>query len=406
MNINLISYGKLTDRNTIVSKGNISKVIDENNKVIAVAVKENKIFKMKSKLKIKETFVNNAERHSNLSQMEKWHRTLGHVNFRYLNTLCNKQLLTGIPNELESEFMRCKICIENKMHNLPFNNNRTKAKDILEIVHTDVCGSFKTTGLNGERYFVSFIDDYSKIAKIYCIKSKDEVFDCLVQFINESENLTGKRVKLLRCDNGKEYLNNRIYKFAKVKGIILNNCPAYVHELNGTAERFNRSIMDMARCLLSEAQVHKCYWPEIICAAAYLKNRTLANTIERKTHYEIFFKKKPDVKHLRVYGSRVFVRKPEQKRSSKWDKKADMGILLGYNDLGYRVLVDNKIIVARHVDIIEKGVKCISLDEIDNGNESNDSSNSELTDDNVFESEDESEDNQSKIKRKKDTEKM
>ena len=58
------------------------------------------------------------------------------------------------------------MCIENKMHNLPFNNNRSKAKDILEIIHTDVCGPFKTTGFNGENYFVSVIDDYSKIARV------------------------------------------------------------------------------------------------------------------------------------------------------------------------------------------------------------------------------------------------
>ena len=98
---------------------------------------------------------------------EKWHRMLGHIKFGYLNTLCKQELLTGIPNELESVFMKCKICIENKMHNLPFSNNRIKAKDILEIIHTDGCGSFKTAGLNGERYFVPFIDDYSKIAKYF-----------------------------------------------------------------------------------------------------------------------------------------------------------------------------------------------------------------------------------------------
>ena len=238
---------------------------------------------MKSKLKHKVACVNNTERKYNMSQKERWHRALGHVNFKYLDAICREQLVTGIPNELESEFMKCKTCIENKMHNLPFSNNRTKVKDILEIIDTDVCGPFNTTGFNGEKYFVSFIDDYSKVAKVYCIKTKDEVFDCLVQFINEIENITGNRVKILRCDNGKEYLNNRIYKFAKEKGIILNNCPAYVHELNGTAERFNRTIMNTARCLLAEAKVHKCYWPEIICAATYLKNRTLTNTIERKS---------------------------------------------------------------------------------------------------------------------------
>ena len=59
----------------------------------------------------------------------------------------------------------------------------------------------------------------------------------------------------------------------------------------------NRTIMNMALCLFAEAKVHKCYWPEIICAAKYLKNRTLANTIERKTPYEIFFKRKLNVEH-------------------------------------------------------------------------------------------------------------
>lgn len=54
---------------------------------------------------------------------------------------------------------------------------------------------------------------------------------------------------------------------------MIKACPAYVHELNGTAERYNRTTMDMARCLLAEAKVNRCYWPEVIKAAAYLKKQ-------------------------------------------------------------------------------------------------------------------------------------
>ena len=104
----------------------------------------------------------------------------------------------------------------------------------------------------------------------------------------------------MRCDNGEEYLNNRIYKFARNKGIRINNCPTYVHELNGTTERYNRTVMDVARCLLMEAKVHKRYWLEIDWTAAYLKNRILANTIERKTPFEIFFGRKPSVENLHL----------------------------------------------------------------------------------------------------------
>ena len=72
---------------------------------------------------------------------------------------------------------------------------------------------FKTPCLNNEKYFVSFIDDYSKMARVYCIKSKDKVYDSLVEFVNESENLTGKMVKKIRCDNALEYVKGQFYRF-------------------------------------------------------------------------------------------------------------------------------------------------------------------------------------------------
>ena len=303
MNRNLISFAKVTDKNKIISRGNTSKIYDKDNELIAVAWKEDRLYKMTSMIEHKRVSVNVANNVNNqkdsLTLKEKWHRILGHVNFSTLNTLCRKQLLEGIPEKLESEFMKCKICIENKMHNLPFDNNRSRAKEILEIVHSDLNGPHTTTGFNGDKYFLTFIDDYSKLAKVYPIKSKDQVYNCFVQYINEVENITGKTIKRLRCDNGKEYLNSNIYRLAREKGIFINVCPPYVHELNGTAERYNRSVMDMSRCLFAEAKVDRKFWPEVVCAAAYLRNRVLTNTIEKKTPYEIFFGKKPNTKYLR-----------------------------------------------------------------------------------------------------------
>jgi len=125
-------------------------------------------------------------------------------------------------------------------------------------------------------------------------------YEYLVQYVNEIQNLTGKMIKELRCNNGKEHINRRVFQFVKEKGIIIKSCPAYVYELNGIAERYNRSLVDVRRCLLSEAKVERKFWPKVIKTAAYLKNRTLTNTIERKTPYEIFFKKKPSVKNLKL----------------------------------------------------------------------------------------------------------
>ena len=173
MSSNLISYGKITDNSTIISKGNELRILYEFGNLTTIVYKENNIYPMKSFLK-NEHLSNNTEISVNkMSEKEKYHRILGHVNFIYLNTLCKHQLVTGLPKEIENEFIKFQICLENKMHNLQFQNNRVKAKEVLEIIHSDICGPFITTGLNGERYFVSFIDDYSKLSETYCIKTQD-----------------------------------------------------------------------------------------------------------------------------------------------------------------------------------------------------------------------------------------
>lgn len=101
---------------------------------------------------------------------------LGHIDFTKLKTLREDELLDGAPKCLELEKMKCAICLENKFNNLPLKNDRGKATDILQIIHTDVNGPH-STGYGGEHYFLTFIDDNSKLVKVYCLKSKAEVFD-------------------------------------------------------------------------------------------------------------------------------------------------------------------------------------------------------------------------------------
>lgn len=301
MKQNLLSFSKITQNNKIVSYNNISKIYNKNNKLIAIATKQENLYYMTSFMdssipcsKVNANVTKNLKKEK-ITLKERWHRTLGHVNFKYLDKLCKDELLHGIPKTLEKDYMKCAICIKSKMHNMPFKNNRKRASEILELVHTDLNGPHNTVGNGVERYFLSFIDDYSKLAKVYCIKSKSEVINYFAEYINLVENLTGKKIKNIRCDNGKEYINTNVYNLIREKGIQMIPCPPYVHELNGVAERYNRSIMDTARCLLTEANVSRIYWPEIIKASAYLKNRSLTNTLQQKTPYEIFFGERPEV---------------------------------------------------------------------------------------------------------------
>jgi len=143
--------------------------------------------------------------------------------------MCKNKLIEGLPSKLESEFLKCGTCIQNKMHNLKFENQRERANDLLDIIHTDLNGPHNTTENNGEKYFLTFIDDYSKVARMYTIKSKTEVYECFIEFINTVKNITGKKIKKVRCNNGKKYINKDISKLAREKGIILDLCPLYVH---------------------------------------------------------------------------------------------------------------------------------------------------------------------------------
>ena len=235
-----------------------------------------------------------------LTEKGKWHRALGPVNFQYLNKLVKDKLVDALPDKLENNVMKCANCIQSKMAYVPFENERSKTSEILELIHTDLNGH-RTTGCGGENIFLSFIYDYSKCSKVYCIKSKSETASCFKEYVNLVQNKFNKRVKKLNCDNGKEYLNKEIYQFINEKGIELLSCPPYVYQLNGVAERFNRSSMDIGICLLREAKIPLTYWPEIVKTVFYLKNRTIANSNENKTPFETFFGNKPNVENLKIY---------------------------------------------------------------------------------------------------------
>ena len=110
---------------------------------------------------------------------------------------------------------------------------------------------------------------------------------------------------------------------------------------------------------LRETKIHRRYWPEIITAVAYLKNRTIANTLDNKTPYKIFFSRKPNLKNLKIYGSKVFARIPEVKRQNKWNDKAELGVLVGYTNNGYRVLINGRVKNVKRVTVVEESTKFV-----------------------------------------------
>ncbi|KAL0436226.1 UNVERIFIED_CONTAM: Retrovirus-related Pol polyprotein from transposon TNT 1-94 [Sesamum radiatum] len=202
-----------------------------------------------------------------------WHRRLGHFNFQGLKILHQKKMMTDLP-QIQAVEGACEACLQGKQHKRPFPSGTSwRAKAVLELIHTDVCGPMRTPSHEQNRYFILFIDDYSRMTWVYFMREKSEVFKIFKKFKNLVEKQSGQRIKVLRSDRGKEYNNSEFDKFCEEEGIDHQTTVSYNPQQNGVSERKNRTIMEMARSMLQEKHLPKAFWAEAVYTAVYLLNR-------------------------------------------------------------------------------------------------------------------------------------
>ena len=171
-----------------------------------------------------------------------------------------------------------------------------------------------TVGIMGERYFVTFIDKSSGRMAISLLTQKSEVFDRFVQYRTKVEKETGKKIKSLRTDGGGEYTGNVFRKYLVDSGITQHITPPYTPEHNGIAERANRTIMEMVRCMLFDARMGKEFWGHAALTAVHIINRLPSSAHDYKTPYEIWFGSQPAIGHLRIFGCTVYRHIPNANR--------------------------------------------------------------------------------------------
>jgi len=118
-----------------------------------------------------------------------------------------------------------------------------------------------------------------------------------------AERQTGKMLKCIRSDNGTEYVNKAFDGFVKTNGIIRQLTTAYTPQQNGVAERANRILVEMSRCLLVQSGLCEAFWAEAIYTAVYLRNWSPTSALANMTPMEAWSGKKPGISHLKVFGS-------------------------------------------------------------------------------------------------------
>ncbi|KAE8718737.1 hypothetical protein F3Y22_tig00109992pilonHSYRG00051 [Hibiscus syriacus] len=281
-----------------------------------------------------------------------WHQKLGHMSEQGMKVLVEQKLLPGLT---KVSLPLCEHCITSKQHRLKFNTSNSRGKSVLELVHSDVWQA-PVTSLGGAKYFVSFIDDYSRRCWVHPIKKKSDVFSTFKNFKARVELDSGNKIKCFRTDNGGEYTSEEFDDFCKKEGIKRQFTVANTPQQNGVAERMSRTLLERTRAMLRDACLEKSFWAEAVNTACFLVNRAPSTAIELKTPMEMWTGKPVDYSNLHVFGSIVYVMYNAQE-ISKLDPKSRKCKFLGYADgvKGYRLWdpTARKVIISRDVIFVE-----------------------------------------------------
>jgi len=279
-----------------------------------------------------------------LDHASLWHCRLGHINKKRIAQLQKDGVLESF--DLKSNDA-CESCLLGKMTKSPFTGSLQRGEGLLDLIHTDVCGPFRSTTKDDNRYYVTFIDDYSRYGYVYLIKHKSDTFEKFKEFKNEVENQLGRKIKVLHSDRGGEYLSLEFNEYLKECGIVSQLSPPRTPQLNGVAERRNRTLLDMVRSMMTRAPLSTYFWGYALETAAHILNLVPTKKVE-KTPHEIWTGRKPSLAHIKVWGCEVFVRHESQ---DKLANKSEKCLFIGYPQKSYGYLfyrpTNNVVFVAR-----------------------------------------------------------
>lgn len=245
---------------------------------------------------------------------------------------------------------KCTVCPLSKQHILPFPNSTSQATSVFSLIHLDVWGPYKHPTINKCTYFLTIVDDCSRATWTYLLPSKHHVCST-VQIFNSYVNTQFQtKIKVIRSDNGTEFLNQSFLNFTQRHGIIHQTSCPYTPQQNARVERKHRHLLEMARSIYFQANFPIHLWGYCILASTYLIDRLPSRVLNYKSPYEVLYNTEPNLEHLRVIGCQAHVYKHT---TDKFDAKSTPTVFIGYpqNQKGYILynIHTQKTIISRHV---------------------------------------------------------
>lgn len=230
---------------------------------------------------------------------------------------------------MEKNKLVCDACEYGKHTRTSYVSRGLRSTSPFVLIHSDVWTS-PVVSVSGMKYFVTFIDCYSRMTWIYPMKHKSEVLRCFQDFYAYVRNQFNTCVQFIRIDNGTEYVNKEFNDFLSAEGILhQTSCPDTSPQ-NEVAERKNRHLLEVARSMMFTMNVPKFLWSEAVMTATYLINRMPSRVLGMKTPYEMIFGRNEFIVLPKVFGCTCFVR-DHRPLVGKLDPRAVKCIFIGYS---------------------------------------------------------------------------
>lgn len=343
---NLLSVSKLMDGNVSVSFTKDHCTFTKDGRPFGLALRLGSLYQVQMELARDSALIMSANKDVR-QDLTLWHRRLAHINERRVLEMFKNNTVNGLILKDQTSKGRCSSCIVGKHSATPSPTSIHRASYPLETLHSDI-QFFDTVGLGGFKYALSFIDEYT--GYMWQIPLKDKSSQSILTEFQRVDNLVEnqfkRRIRTLHSDNGGEYSNKLMDAYLKSRGIVHHTIAPHRHEMNGLAERANRSAADCVRAMLDDSKKPKNLWPLALSYYADVRNFTTNSALDPSlSPHQVLYGRKPDVSHLRVFGCDAYMRVPPDTRK-KLDAKSIKGTFVGLSlNSSYQILLPNRTIV-------------------------------------------------------------
>jgi hypothetical protein len=292
---------------------------------------------------------NNFALSTTISNVDPWHRRLGHPSNASLRCLISHFPISCMNNSSPPSV--CETCHKGKHVRLSFATSHTITYFPFQIIHCDLWTS-PIESVSGFKYYLIVIDDYSHYIWTFPLRLKSDVSSTIREFHHYVRTQFHLSVQAIQCDNRREFDNHALHSFFSSTSIVFRlSCP-HMSPQNGKVERGIRSINDIMCTLLLQAHLPPQYLVAALHTTTYLYNQRPSRPLQLQTPYETLFLQPPDYSLLRTFGCLCF---PNLSATTlnKLSPRSNPCVFIGYphEHKDYRCLdlSTNKIITSHHV---------------------------------------------------------